>query len=80
MYNITLIIKKLKVYKMLNYNSTISYLSKILSESEIIDNYGSAISSIILSILCLNEAPYLSPTRIYYPLIYIYFPSMISIL
>ena len=56
MYNIILIIKILKVYKLLNYNSTISYLSEILSESEIIDNYGSVISSIILSLLCLNVA------------------------
>ena len=41
---------------MLNYNSTISYLSEILSEIEIIDNYGNVISSIILSLLCLNAA------------------------
>ena len=53
---IILMIKAIKVYKMINDNSTISYLTEILSENEMLDDYGSVITIIILSLCCLNMA------------------------
>ena len=52
-YNL-IIIKIIKVYKMLNYNSTISYISEIFSRDEILERYGSFIIIVLLSISCLN--------------------------
>jgi hypothetical protein len=52
-YNL-LIIKVIKVYKMLNYNSTISSISEIFSRNEILERYGSIILTVLLSISCLN--------------------------
>ena len=56
MLYILLIIKVIKVYKMLNDNSTISYLSEILVKDEILDNYGGMIIIIFLIICVLNLA------------------------
>ena len=53
LYNL-LMIKVIKVYKMFNYNSTISYISEMFARNEIIDSYGSILIILILIISCLN--------------------------
>ena len=47
---IVLMIKIIKLYKMLNDNSTISYLTEILGKNETIDNHGSVIVTIFFFI------------------------------
>ena len=54
LFNILLFIKIIKLYKMINNNSTIFHLSELLSKIEIIDNNGSFFITIFLFIFCLN--------------------------
>jgi len=51
---ISLIIKIIKVYKMIEYNSYILFFSEILTKNEIIDDYGSIIISFSLTLCCLS--------------------------
>jgi hypothetical protein len=51
---IVLMIKIIKLYKMLNDNSTISYLTEILGKNETIDNHGSVIVTIFFFLFFLN--------------------------
>jgi len=50
------LIKLIKVYKMLNYNSTIAHLSDIFSQNEFFDDYGGFIITIVLTLCILNLA------------------------
>ena len=49
-----ILIKIIKAYKMMNGNSTISSFMEILSQNEIIDNYGYIIFAIFYSLIFLN--------------------------
>ena len=49
-----LMIKVIKVYKMLYYNSSISYLAEFFSKNELIDDYGNIIVTLFLLLFCLN--------------------------
>ena len=49
-----LLIKIIKVYKMLNSNSTISFFSEILSRNELIDDHGGFIIIFFIALLILN--------------------------
>ena len=49
-----LLLKIIKVYKMFNSNTTIDYFSEILSKSETLDDNGSFIIAIFLSLCFLN--------------------------
>ena len=51
---IIILSKIIKVYKIFNKNSTISIIQETLSQYEIIDNYGSFIFSIFISLFSLN--------------------------
>ena len=51
---ILLMIKVIKLYKMLNDNSTISSISEILSKNETIDDYGDMIITFLLIIFILH--------------------------
>ena len=51
---ILLLLKIMKLYKMLNDNSTISYFSEILGKNETIDNHGNEIATIFLFLFFLN--------------------------
>ena len=51
---ILLLIKVMKIYKMLNDNSTISNFLEILSKNETLDDYGDMITTIFLIIFALN--------------------------
>ena len=51
---ILLMIKVLKIYKMLNDNSSISFIVDILTKNETIDNYGSLIVTILFILFILN--------------------------
>ena len=51
---ILLMLKIIKLYKMVNDNSTITYLTEILSKNETIDNHGSIIVTIIFFLFFLN--------------------------
>ena len=53
------LIKLIKVYKMLNYNSTIDYLSEIFTQNEFLDDYGGFIVTIFLTLCILNLATFL---------------------
>ena len=54
MYYILLMIKIIKTYKMINDNSTITYISGILTKNETIDDHGGMIISTLLTIFVLN--------------------------
>ena len=54
LFYILLMFKIIKLYKMINDNTTISYFYEILSKNEIIDNHGSVITTIILFLFFLN--------------------------
>ena len=51
---IILLVKIIKLYKMLNNNSTLSYFSEILSKNEILDDNGTFIINILIIVLILN--------------------------
>ena len=51
---ILLILKVIKVYKMLNNNSTVTHIAEILTKNETIDDHGGMILSILLIIFVLN--------------------------
>ena len=53
---IFLMVKIIKLYKMINDNTTISYLSELASKNETIDNHGSVIMTIFLFLFFLNMA------------------------
>ena len=52
--HILLMLKIIKLYKMLNDNTTISNFSEILSKNETIDNHGSVIMTIFIFLFFLN--------------------------
>ena len=54
MYYILLMIKIIKAYKMINYNSTITYISEILTKNETLDVHGGMVISTLLTIFVLN--------------------------
>ena len=54
MYYILLMVKIIKTYKMINHNSTITYISEILTKNETIDDHGGIIVTTLLTIFVLN--------------------------
>ena len=54
MYYILLLIKIIKVYKMINDNSTITYISEIMTKNETIDDHGGIIITTLLTLFILN--------------------------
>ena len=54
MYYILLMIKIIKAYKMINDNSTITYISEILTKNETLDVHGGMVISTLLTIFVLN--------------------------
>lgn len=61
---ILLMLKIIKLYKMVNDNSTITYLTEILSKNETIDNHGSIIVTIIFPIFFEFDCLYIYIFRI----------------
>jgi len=53
-FPIILLLKIIKTYKMFYYNSTMKYLSEILSSIELVDNYGSFILIVFIMVIILN--------------------------
>ena len=53
-FPIILLLKIIKTYKMFYYNSTMKYLSEILSSIELADNYGSFILIVFIMVIILN--------------------------
>ena len=53
---ILLIIKIIKVYKLFIGNSTLIYLSELITKNEVIDEHGGMILTIVITFLCLNLA------------------------
>ena len=53
-FYILLLTKVIKIYKMINDNSTISYFSQIVSQNELLDDHGGIISMIFITLISLN--------------------------
>ena len=51
---VILLIKIIKLYKMFNKNTTISYISEILSRNELFDDHGGFFIAFIITVLVLN--------------------------